>query len=385
MLQILIAPNSFKNSLTAEEVADAIEAGLQESKLPAQIRKFPIADGGDHTSYLLTKYLEGEMKKKQVQGAYLQPTEAQYGFIADLKTAIIEVAETSGFKSIQGAIQSPINSSSYGLGELILHNIEAGVQDFIICLGGSATVDGGIGLLQALGVQFKGKDGQTLQASPANFKEVDSLDASAFKTRIQDCRFTILCDVENKLLGEAGAAAVFGPQKGASEADVELLEDFLNHFTKLSQEALGEDLNAIIGGGAAGGLGACFAVWFKAKMEKGTAYFCKITGFEAALAKTDLLITGEGSIDSQSLEGKAPLVVASYAKDKGIPTIGLAGKIPQHISLKLQAYFSMLLAIGSQPENLTAALLHTKVNLSRTAKQIGLLLARTNGQKKSAD
>jgi len=377
MFNILIAPNSFKNSLTANEVADAIALGFKESELEAVLQNFPIADGGDHTSFLITDYLKGKMNSLKVSGAYLQETDANYGLVNKGKTAVIEVAQTSGFKSIQGKLKSPINSSTKGLGEIIQYNIDDGIFDFIICLGGSATVDGGIGMLQALGMKFLDKNHTQFHALPSNFEKVQSIDLEQFNKTISKCSFTVLCDVENKLLGEEGAAKFFGPQKGADEADMKSLENFLIHFEKLTAEKLGKSLDKVVGGGAAGGLGAVFSVFMNAILKKGTNYFCELTGFESMLSKADLLITGEGSIDNQSMRGKAPIVVAKLARKYDIPVIGLAGSIPLKVSKDLQKYFTMLLAIGNSPNNLKNAIKNTKSNLIRTAKQIGFILKQS--------
>ena len=374
MLNILIAPNSFKNSLKADKVADAIEKGLKSSGIQANISKFPIADGGDHSSFLISKQLNGEKKSMEVAGAYLKKTKASYGLIDSGKCAVIEVAETSGFKSIHNKLKSPLKSSSKGLGQLISAQIDAGVKDFIICLGGSVTVDAGIGMLQALGLVFEDKKGAAIEALPHNFDKVGSMDISAFKERIAGCCFTVLCDVENKLLGAKGAARVFGPQKGASEEDIEKLEEFLKSFERLTKRTVQKSLNSMKGGGAAGGLGAAFSVFLNADLKKGASYFCEITGFDTALEQVDLLITGEGSIDSQSLEGKAPIVVAAKAKERQIPCIGLAGKVPLKIPKELQDYFLMLLPIGNQPEELEESIKNTEKNLVRTALQLGCVL-----------
>lgn len=374
MKKILIAPNSFKGSLTAEEATEAIAEGLNQSLLKAKFIKFPIADGGDHTSFLMTKHLKGSMHKHEVKGAYLQKTEAHYGLLHDNKTAIIEVAETSGFKSIKGKLKSPLESSSWGLGELIAHNIAQGVRSFIICLGGSATVDGGLGMLQALGLACLDKSGKVFQASPQNYKDIVQLDLEKLNEKINGIKFTILCDVDNRLLGAQGAAAVFGPQKGASSADVVALEAFLSQLELLTKKTTGQSLNKVNGGGAAGGLGAAFNVFMKADMQKGAPYFCKLTEVETLIKQADWVITGEGSIDSQSLAGKAPVVLAGLTKKAGKPIIGLAGRIPRTIDKRLQDYFTTLLAIGNSPEELQQAIKHTSLNLQRTAKQIGLLI-----------
>ena len=374
MLNILISPNSFKGSMTAERVADAMEVGLNQSGIKASIHKFPIADGGDHTAHLITKHLKGKIQSSQVSGAYLQSTTAISGVVNNGRTVVIEVAETSGFKSIKGNLQSPLNSSTKGLGELINQGIQSGVTDFVICLGGSATVDGGIGMLQELGVRFLDASGEVFTALPSNFERVCKIEMSEFSKTIAGTSYTILCDVDNRLLGEDGAARVFGPQKGADHSDVEKLEEFLGHFNSLVQQTFGKDMNSVVGGAAAGGLGAAFDVFMKAKMVKGASFFCELTGFDAYLKKADLLITGEGSIDSQSLEGKAPVVVARMAKALNIPVIGLAGMVPVDITDELQSLFAMLIAIGNKPESLQDAISRGESNLIRSAKQIGLMV-----------
>lgn len=375
MLRILIAPNSFKGSLTAEEVAIAIEEGILKSSLKAELVKFPIADGGDHTSFLLTKHLHGEMRSLTVAGAYGDQTKAEFGLIRDGKAAVIEVAETSGFKSINGPVKTPLVSTTKGLGQLINHCIELGVKEIIVCLGGSATVDGGIGMLEELGVKFKNNNTALKNINPKSFSEVTSIDASSLQYLIEKCKFTVLCDVENPLLGKDGAARVFGPQKGASERDVKALEDFLTHFNSLTIKSIGKSLADVDSGGAAGGLSASLHIYLNGNLLKGAEFFCEITGLKAELQKADLLITGEGSIDEQSLKGKAPIVVAKQAANNQIPVIGIAGKIPKTIDNLLQKYFNMLISIGNQPETLEEAINNTRENLKRTAQQIGNILA----------
>lgn len=375
MLHILIAPNSFKNSLTAQQVASAMEAGFRSSALDAHLTVFPIADGGDYTAHLLGKYLNGTSHTLTVSGAYGDPTEATYSVLPNGKTALIEVAETSGFRSIPGQPKNLLTSTTRGLGELIKHNISAGITDFLICLGGSATVDGGLGMLQALGLKCFDSSGRLLQARPDNFDHVSTMDASDLVALTRQVNFLALCDVSNPLLGATGAARVFGPQKGASKRDVDQLEAFLTRWDRLSQQLLNRSLSKLPGAGAAGGLGAALGTYLEARMEKGADYFCEITGFHQALAKADLLITGEGSIDRQSLQGKAPVVVAQLAQERRIPVIGLAGRIPQAIPEELQQCFTMLWSIGHQPEDLKQALSHTAENLTRSCKQIAEWLA----------
>lgn len=375
MYKIIIAPNSFKGSLAADEVALAIEQGLKQSQLIFQSEKFPIGDGGDHTASLLTDHLNGEFRCLPVLGAYGDLVEAGFGLVKGGRVAVLEVAETSGFKSIIGEANKPLKASTRGLGQLINHVLDLDVSEIILCLGGSATIDGGIGMLSELGVKFMDMHKNNILAvCPENFTQVAFIDASTLEQRIGKCEFTVLCDVTNPLLGENGAAKVFGPQKGASENEVVFLAEFLTRFNELTFSALGKSLDKVESGGAAGGLGATLGVYLNAQLLKGAEHFCKMTDFGTSLSKADLLITGEGSIDAQSLSGKAPFVVAKYALAKHIPVIGLAGAVPRVITNDLQQYFSMLLSIGNQPEPLGLAIKNTKANLIRTAKQIGNII-----------
>lgn len=380
MYRILIAPNSFKGSLTADEVANAIERGLNQSKLKFQSNKFPIGDGGDHTAFLLTNHLKGDFNHYLVFGAYEDLVDACFGLTNNGKTAIIEVAETSGFKTIQGETRRVLRADTKGLGQLIDHVLSLGVCEIILCLGGSATIDGGIGMLTALGVRFLDAAHHIVDVYPENFSQVSSIDASALKQKTNHCKFTVLCDVDNPLLGERGAAKVFGPQKGATEKEVILLEQFLSGFNELTIKTLGKSLDKVKFGGAAGGLSATLSVYLNADLLEGAEYFCKITGFKEALSNVDLLITGEGSIDYQSLNGKAPYVVAKYALGENIPVIGLAGNVPREVTADLQQHFTMLLSIGSKPESLLEAIDNTYENLVRTSKQIGNILSVYNNE-----
>lgn len=380
MYKILIAPNSFKGSLTADEAAHAIEEGLNQSKLKFQSNKFPIGDGGDHTAFLLTNHLKGDFGHHLVFGAYGDLVDAGFGLINHGKTAIMEVAETSGFKTIQGEFRQVLQADTKGLGQLIDHVLSLGVSEIILCLGGSATIDGGIGMLTALGVRFLDAEHQVIDVYPGNFSQVLFIDDTELKQKISHCKFRVLCDVDNPLLGERGAAKVFGPQKGATENEVILLEAFLSRFNELTIDTLGKSLDQVKFGGAAGGLSAALSVYFNADLLEGAEHFCQITGFKQALSNVDLLITGEGSIDEQSLNGKAPFVVAKHAFAANIPVIGLAGNVPRVVSAALQQYFSMLLSIGNKPESLSAAIDHTYENLVRTSKQIGNILSVYNNE-----
>jgi glycerate kinase len=245
-----------------------------------------------------------------------------------------------------------------------------------MCIGGSATVDGAVGLLQALGFRFLDKDGKELTNMPETLINLEIIDFAGADKRIRQCKIIVLCDVENVLLGKEGAAAVFGPQKGADPDDVKKLEASLTKLSNIIFKQTGKNVTTIKSGGAAGGRAAGLAAFLDADLVNGIDYFFSLTKFEEALEGKDLVITGEGSIDMQTLHGKGPFGVARQAKQKGIPVIGLAGKIPIERIASLEQYFDVLLSINIEETGLSYALLQTKQNLKRTSKNIGDLLAK---------
>jgi len=271
-----------------------------------------------------------------------------------------------------------LQTSSAGTGQLIGFALDYGVNKIIIAMGGSATVDGGCGILCALGIRFLNAAGEILEPVPKSLTELAKIDSSQIDQRIFDCEIVVLCDVNNKLLGPLGAAAVFGPQKGASQDDVLVLERFLARLGEIWYQQSGKRMWAIKHGGTAGGAAAGLYAFLNAKLVNGIEYFLTITGFYAALKKSDIIITGEGSIDMQTLQGKGPFGVAKAAKLKNIPVIGLAGIVPLEADPGLERYFDILMAIGNGPADLPAALKHTEKNLIRTSKIIGDLLSLNN-------
>ncbi|MGN6641249.1 MAG: glycerate kinase family protein [Mucilaginibacter sp.] len=368
-MHILIAPNAFKNSLDAMHVAKAIEQGLKQSNLDCTTQCFPIADGGDGTGSLIIQSCKGEVITGTVHDPFGRKIEAAFGLIDNGKTAVIEMANASGLRLLKKNELNPMQASSYGTGELINAALDRGARKIIIAMGGSATVDGGCGILKALGIDFLDKDGKRLKAMPDELLKMISTDDSGLDRRIQDTEVVILCDVENKLLGPQGAAAVFGPQKGATPEDVPVLERFLENFAKISAEQSYKNMADIKHGGAAGGATAGLYAWLNAKLVNGIEYFLSLTNFDAALVHADLVITGEGSIDRQTLQGKGPYGVAVKAKKRGVKVIGFAGRIES--DKELDQYFDELVSINNEPVDLTEAVKNTEASLVITAKEIG--------------
>jgi glycerate kinase len=374
-MNILIAPNAFKGSLDAQDVAEAIAKGLNQSKLDCMCQLFPVGDGGDGTGTLLINHLNGEPVEASVHDAQGRPITATFGLIDNGRTAIIEMANASGVRLLKPDELRPLEATSYGTGELIKAALDKGVSKIIIGMGGSATVDGGSGILSALGIKYLNIGGSVLTHLPWSLSELDTIDVSGLDKRVRNCEIIILCDVDNKLLGPEGAAAIFGPQKGASPADVLLLDGILTQFAAISLQQTGKDMTTVKHSGTAGGAAAGMFAFLNAELVSGANYFLKLTGFDIALNNADLVITGEGSIDKQTLHGKAPAVVAAMAKQKNIKVIGLAGKVQAESSDELNQYFDQLLSINREPIDLATALKNTRDDLIRTAKQIGDRLA----------
>lgn len=373
-MHILIAPNAFKHSLTANEAADAIQEGLKRSGLNFTSECFPIADGGDGTGRLLVEKCQGVWHEYDVYDPLGRLIKAPLGMIDQGKTAVIEMADASGIRLLHPDERAPLRASSYGTGELIGYALARGVKNIIIGLGGSATVDGGIGILSALGAKFLDTHGNSLIALPEKLDALHSIDLSEIDRRIADCRISVLCDVDNLLLGPNGAAAVFGPQKGARPEDVPVLNTVLKKLSDSVFRLNGQRMDEIVYGGAAGGVAASLKAVFNAELLNGAEHFLKLTGFFESLKKADILITGEGSLDEQTLQGKGPFAVAKYAREKDLPVIGFAGKVPLTNSPEMDKYFNVLLAIGNQPADLDSAMKFTASNLIRTAKAAGSLI-----------
>jgi len=378
-MHILIAPNAFKNSLSASESAVAIQEGLLESGLHCTTQCFPIGDGGDGTAALLVDHFKGHFTRAQTTDPFGRNIHSTIGFTNDGKTAVIELADSSGLKLLESHELNPLHALSTGTGELIRTSLDQGARRIILCIGGSGTVDGGCGILQSLGVRFLDQFKEELNPLPANLIKLDSIDLSGIDTRIYESELTVLCDVNNFLLGEHGAVYVFGPQKGASPDDLVVLERAMVKFREVTRVQTGKDLNAIRHGGAAGGVAAGLSVFLNARLVQGIEYFLDTTGFDEALQRADLLITGEGSIDLQTLDGKGPFGVANRAKKKGIPVIGLAGCIAREGNSRLHNYFDVLLPIGRQSEDINNALQHTAINLQFTAREMGRMIALRPG------
>lgn len=369
-MKIVIAPDSFKGSLSAVEAAQAIEGGIQRAFPDANILCLPVADGGEGTLDTLVAATYGQKIPVFVTGPLGQKVEAEYGILGDGKTCVIEMAKASGIPLIPREELNPLKATTFGTGELIKKALDDGFTSFILALGGSATNDGGAGMLQALGLSLLDEQGNQISTGGAELDKIRSIDISEFDERIPDCKFLIASDVENPLIGPHGASHVFGPQKGATPEMVQILDARLAHWADEVQKVTGVHLHDLPGAGAAGGIGGAFQAFFPSRMRRGIDVVIEQTGLYTALEGADLVITGEGQVDFQTASGKTPMGVAQAAKIQSIPTIILAGSIGTGIDVLYQHGIISVNSIMNKPMTLNEAIENAADLLAQSAEQV---------------
>ncbi len=364
--KVLIAPNSMKGSMSAFEFADVVEEAFLKVSDQFSIRKVPVADGGDFTGEVLQAALKAQtvyVKVKDPLGREVSSKIAVAG-----KTAIIEMADASGIKLMKQDELNPMETSSFGTGQLIAAAIEQGCTELFLGVGGSATVDGGSGMMQALGFNFYDKQGRPLEGNGKNLGKIASVKTTKLPGNFS---IKIISDVDNPLLGDNGAAAVFGPQKGADPQQVRLLEQGLGSWCRLLEKESGKKLADVSGAGAAGGLAVPLMAWCNAETVPGAAYVLSVINFEEQVQWADVVITGEGKIDSQTLNNKAPKAVADVASKAGKPVIAVGGIIePEAAGLFTGGAFSFL----NGPISLNDAMINAKKHLSFFSAEIAKLI-----------
>ncbi|MEM6844366.1 MAG: glycerate kinase [Bacteroidota bacterium] len=370
-MKVLIAPNAFKGSLDAVAAAEAIQRGLEMSHLKPTCLPQPIADGGDGMLEVMLAQTDSQKLYATVEDPLGRPVKAAYGLIQDGKVAVIEMAEASGLRLLSSNERDPRKTSTFGTGQLILEALAQGVEEIVLGVGGSATVDGGLGIVQALGAKLTDKKGNKIPRGADGLAVLQNIDASGLDERLPHCIITVPCDVTNTLVG---AAEVFGPQKGASPELVAEIERYFLNYSNLVKEHLEKDIAHLPRGGAAGGVAAALYAFLNAKLVNGTEFLLSKSGFHTALHQADLLITTEGALDRQTQEGKGPFYVAQQAKAQGKSVIMLVGSVPQDYSPQDYSDYDAILPIGPRPQPLEEALMHTAQNLERTAYQIGNML-----------
>lgn len=373
-MKIVIAPDSYKESLSALQVASEIENGFRAIFPDAEYVKLPVADGGEGTVEAMVAATQGKIVRLRVTGPLGEPVEAFYGLSGDESCAFIEMAAASGLELVPPSQRDPLITTSWGTGELIGNALDRGVQHFIIGIGGSATNDGGAGMVQALGARLLDAQGEQIGYGGGALASLTRIDISQLDPRLRQCRFEVACDVTNPLTGNEGASAVFGPQKGATPALVTQLDNALAHYATIIQRDLDIDVLHIPGGGAAGGMGAALHAFCQAELRRGIEIVTEALGLDELVKDATLVITGEGRIDSQTIHGKVPIGVANVARRYNKPVIGIAGSLTADVGVVHQhgidAVYSVLYSICTLEE----ALDNAAQNVRMTARNIAATL-----------
>ncbi|QQK75385.1 glycerate kinase [Salicibibacter cibarius] len=370
MPNIIIAPDSFKESMSAREAAEAIQTGFQQASVHHDYHLIPMGDGGEGTMEALTANLDGAYHTLQVEGPDKHRIEATYAVSADGKIAIMEMAQASGLDRVAAQYRDVGAASTYGTGEMIYAALDRGVQKIILGIGGSATNDGGAGMIEALGAQLLDDHGKAIARGGVGLEHLATIDVSELDPRLQKTEIVVACDVTNPLLGEKGASAIFGPQKGADTAMVQRLDDALAHFHARTVEATGYDVNDTPGAGAAGGLGYALMAYLNADLKPGIDLVLEETDFRAYARNADVIITGEGKIDGQSVYGKTPVGVAKAGKETDTFVIAMCGqlgdKYEEVYNHGIDAVFSLVPGAISVQD----AMEHGKTYLQQAARNI---------------
>jgi glycerate 2-kinase len=354
-MKIVVAPQSFKGSLEAPQVAEAIARGVRQVFPDAEIVLLPLADGGEGTVRTLVQCSKGRTVTTRVLGPLERPVNASWGLLGDGQTAVIEMAAASGLPLLRRYERNPMRTTSFGTGELIRHALDMGVGKLIVGIGGSATNDGGAGMAEALGARFLDANGERLPRGGGPLSRLDRIDVSELDPQTNGIDVQVACDVNNPLLGPTGASEIYGPQKGADPEMVKELDAGLAHYANVLERDLGKNVKDIPGAGAAGGLGAGLVAFLDAKLRPGTEIIFEAIGLESVLEGADLVFTGEGRIDGQDLFGKAPMEVAKRAKRLGIPSIAIAGSTGRDYRVVFDHGLDALIGTINRPMNLERA------------------------------
>ena len=374
-MKVVIAPDSYKESLTAMEVATAIESGFKEIMPDAEYIKLPMADGGEGTVQSLVDATGGDIVTVEVTGPLGQPVEGFYGLLGDGSTAVIEMAAASGLHLVEPNERNPLLTTTYGTGELIKAALDRGVDHIIIGIGGSSTNDGGVGMAQALGAKLVDANGVDLPFGGGALADLVSIDLSGLDSRLATVQLEVACDVDNPLCGPKGASHIFGPQKGATPEMVTELDSNLAHYAEVIRQTNGKEVINQAGAGAAGGLGAALLGLFDATLRPGISIVMDAVNLAEVVKDADLVITGEGRIDSQTIHGKTPIGVARTAKLYNLPVIGIAGSTAQDCRVVhdhgLDAVYSVVLGATDLP----TALKEAAFNVEMTSRNIAAALA----------
>lgn len=367
---ILLAPDSFKESMTAKEACEAMERGIKKANSNITCIHVPMSDGGEGTMQSLIDATGGRKYYIDVIGPLGNKVKAEYGVLGDGETGILEMASASGIHLVPLKKRNPLITTTYGTGQLIKACLEHGVKKLLIGIGGSATNDGGAGAIQALGGRLLDKEGNEIGFGGGELNKLASIDLTSFDSRLKAIKVEVACDVNNPLCGKLGASKVFGPQKGATPEIIETLDKNLRHYAEVIKEQLGQDVIDVPGSGAAGGLGAGIMSFLNGKLKKGIEMVIEYTQLEEKVKAADMIWTGEGSIDFQTQFGKTPLGVAAVAKRYNKPVIALAGKVGNDIEVLFEKGIDSIFCIMRGVTTLEDALEKGKENLENTSENI---------------
>lgn len=376
MKKVVIAMDSLKGSMTSLEAGTVIQEAIHMVQKETEVVIKPLADGGEGTTEALIKSLHGERIEKIVTGPLKEPVMAVYGWIEESKTAIMEMASASGIVLLKEEERNPWEATTYGVGELIKDAVLRGVKKIILGIGGSATNDGGIGMLQALGYEFLNQEGNPVGEGAKVLSEIQTIQKKKDAVSFEHCQIEVACDVNNPLCGENGATYVFGPQKGVKMEERERIDKAMSHFADVTETFLGVNKREIKGAGAAGGLGFALVAYLQATLRSGIDLVLEAVNLEEALQGADLVVTGEGRLDQQTAMGKAPIGVAQLAKKHGIKVIAFAGSVTKDARVcnekGIDAYFPIVRGITTLEEAVKKE--NAKENLKATAEQVFRLL-----------
>lgn len=369
-MKIVVAPDSFKGSLSAKQVADSIGRGILSANAHCTVVKFPIADGGEGTVEALVEATKGRIIKKIVKDPLMRDIEGFYGILGDDRTAVIELAAASGLTLLTEEERNPMLTTTYGTGQLIADALDSGYKKIIIGIGGSATNDGGAGILQALGVKFLDKYDNLIGPGGGELDKIVRFDTNGLNKKIEGIEIIVACDVDNVLCGENGAANVFARQKGADDEMVKILDTHLLHFGNIIKRELNKDIINFKGAGAAGGTGGGLKAFLNATLLSGIDIVLQYAGLENEIKDADWVITGEGRIDSQTLHGKAPYGVAKAAQKYGVPVIGIAGTLGEELDQLYENGFTYIFPIMTGLMTLEYAMENCSILLEDVSKSV---------------
>lgn len=369
-MRVVIAPDSFKGSLSSKQVSLAMERGIKRFDPHIETILLPMADGGEGTTESLVFATNGKKKQVEVIGPDRKRVKAQYGVLGDHETCVIETASASGLHLIEKSKLNPLKATSYGTGQLIKTALDDGYRKFIIGLGGSATNDGGAGLLQALGLHLLDKDGQDIGFGGEELSKITKIDDIELDQRLKDSRFLIACDVKNPFVGHNGATYTFGEQKGATPEMLVQLEQNLTYFANLIYEYTGCSIDNQEGAGAAGGIGGALMAFLPVTVKSGISILMEYTNFKQHIKTADIVLTGEGRIDHQTVFGKAPLGIAIGAKKQSVPVVVLAGSIGEEIDVLYDYGITSIHSIVNEPMLLESAIDRAEILIERCAEQV---------------